>query len=216
MANDIGQEGLYDGIEPSGDREVFGWHSNSPIFRRLVEETRPKVIFEVGSWLGASAITMAKATREAGLETRIYCVDTWLGAEEFWNKESGTPERDLMLRNGYPQVYFRFLANLVEHGVHDMVVPVPNTSHAGSMILGRRGLHADLIYVDGSHEYEDVRGDIRDYEPLLSPGGVMFGDDVAWDSVRRAVEDSLPGRFAVEDEDFWVFRKGRNSGDSHT
>lgn len=207
MANDIGPDGLYDGIEPSGDREVFGWHSRSPIFRRLVEETKPKVIFEVGTWLGASAITMAKAAKEVGLETKIYCVDTWLGAEEFWNKESDTPERDLLLRNGYPQVYFRFLANLVEHGVQDMVVPIPNTSHIGSMILRHRGLEADLIYVDGSHEYEDVRGDIRDYTPLLRDGGVMFGDDVGWECVRRAVEDSLRDRFSIEEEDFWVFRK---------
>lgn len=206
MANDIGGEGLYEGIAPSGDREVFGWHSRSPLFRALVEETRPRVIFEVGTWLGASAINMATAARELGLETKVYCIDTWLGAEEFWNRESDTPERDLLLRNGYPQAYFRFLSNVVEHGLQDSIVPVPNTSHIGAMILAHRGLRADLIYLDGSHDYEDVRGDIRDYAPLLGEGGVMFGDDFGWSGVKRAVEDSLPGRFTVEDEDFWVHR----------
>lgn len=206
MANNIGNDEIYDGISPSGDRKVFGWHSHSPIFRALVEETRPRIVFEVGTWLGASAINMAEAARDMGLKTKVYCVDTWLGAEEFWNKYSHTSERDLLLKNGYPQTYFKFLANVVEHGLQNFIVPVPNTSHIGAMILAHRRLKADLIYIDGSHDYEDVRGDIRDYMPLLNEGGVMFGDDFGLGGVRRAVEESLSGRFVVEHKNFWIHR----------
>eukprot|EP00961_Rhodomonas_salina_P303088 3941093-Rhodomonas_salina.1 len=28
---------------------------------------------------------------------------------------------------------------------------------------------ADLIFIDGNHDYDDVRADIRNYFPLLSP-----------------------------------------------
>jgi hypothetical protein len=82
---------------------------------------------------------------------------TWLGAEEFWTSQADTGERDLRQKNGYPQVYFDFLANVVQHDCQDLIVPIPNTSFIGHIILKNRGVLADLIYIDGSHVYEDVK-----------------------------------------------------------
>lgn len=207
--NRIGSENLYEGIIPSGNDNVFGWNSYSDIFRRLVQEKRPSVIIEVGTWLGASAIHMAKVTKELSLGTKIYCVDTWLGAQEFWTWGSGTKERDLRLKNGYPQVYFDFISNVVQHGVQDIIVPVPNTSYVGSMILGSMGVKADLIYVDASHEYVDVKNDIASYLRLMNVGGVMFGDDMNnhWPGVKRAVAESFGNDFEIHEDNFWVHRK---------
>ena len=52
---------------------------------------------------------------------------------------------------------------------------------------------ADLIYLDGSHEEEDVYQDIVAWWDLVSRGGVLVGDDWSWDGVRMAVS-----RFASE------------------
>jgi Methyltransferase domain len=206
--NKIGSE-IYEGIKPSGNKQVFGWNSYSDIFRNLVVETRPSVVVEVGTWLGASAIHMAKVVKELSLGTKIYCVDTWLGAQEFWTWGSGTQERNLRLRNGYPQVYYDFLGNVVEHGVQDIIVPVPNTSYIGSMILGSMGVEADLIYVDASHEYVDVKSDIASYSRLLKRNGIMFGDDMNdhWPGVKRAVIESFGTDFDVYQNNFWKHRK---------
>ena len=38
-------------------------------------------------------------------------------------------------------------------------------------------IFADLIYIDGSHEYEDVYQDLKNYNPLLNPNGIIWGDD---------------------------------------
>jgi hypothetical protein len=180
---------IYEGIQPSGVDEVPGWNSRQPIFSELIREVRPSVIIEVGTWLGASAIHMATECKAAELQTTIWCVDTWLGAEEFWY--SDLKDRDLRLRHGYPQVYFDFLANVVQHGCQDMIVPVPCTSSIAARLLKARGVMADLIYIDGSHHYEDVRADIRNYFPLVRSCGVIFGDDYEWNDVRRAVNDEL-------------------------
>jgi hypothetical protein len=186
--NKIGDK-VFEGIQPSGVASVQGWNSHQPLFRELIEKTRPAVIIEVGTWLGASAIHMAGICRELGLQTTIYCVDTWLGAEEFWTSQADSEERDLRQKNGYPQVYFDFLANVVQHGCQDMIVPIPNTSTIGSIILKNRGVLADLIYIDGSHVYEDVKADISAYKNLLSIKGLMFGDDIGWGSVKLAVSE---------------------------
>lgn len=200
--NSIGR-GVYEGILPSGEQLIAGWNSTRPTFRTLIEQTRPKTIIEVGTWLGASAIHMAGICRELGLATKIYCVDTWLGAQEFWTTHAESADRALRQKNGYPQVYFDFLANVVEHDHQETIMPVPNTSHIGSLILKHQGVTADLIYIDGSHEYEDVRLDIASYLSLLAPGGILFGDDADWPGVISAVRGQFGDR-AVLQESFWI------------
>lgn len=198
---------IYDNILPSHVDQVQGWNSYSTVFEQLVKESRPSVIIEVGTWLGASAINMGKITKNLGLNTKIYCVDTWLGAEEFWTSFHGTPERDLKLKNGYPQAYFDFLSNVVQHNLQDIIIPVPNTSYIGYLILKYYGITADLIYIDGSHEYVDVKNDITNYFNLLNPGGVMFGDDYGWVGVNAAVNECLTNNFRIEENNFWVYKK---------
>jgi predicted O-methyltransferase YrrM len=64
---------------------------------------------------------------------------------------------------------------------------------------------AQLIYIDGSHEYEDVKADCRNYWPLLQEGGVMFGDDFDWPTVAQAVREEFP--HVEAGEFFWQVRK---------
>lgn len=193
---------VYEGIKPSGNKSVAGWNSYSAEFQKIIEKQRPQTIIEVGTWLGASAIHMAGICKNLGLSTKIYCVDTWLGAEEFWTRMAGTEERNLKLKNGYPSVYFDFLANVVEHDLQEVITPVPNTSFIGSVILNHYGIKADLIYIDGSHLYEDVKSDILAYRPLLNEGGTMFGDDIGWQSVQQAVSE-VAGKYQTLGP-FWV------------
>jgi cephalosporin hydroxylase len=163
---------------------VIGWNGTHPIFKKLIEEVRPHTIIEVGSWHGQSTITMAKACKALGLETTIYCIDTWLGALEFYTDP--TPERDLQKRDGYPQVYYTFLKNIIEAGVREMIKPIPLPSNIAYKILPE----AELVYLDASHEYEDVKADIEHFRPLCR--GVLFGDDytnVAFPGVRQAVDE---------------------------
>lgn len=205
------RENPYEGFDyQSIPFDGHGWGGQSPAFRELIAELKPDFIVEVGTWKGASALEMAAAARELGLKTRILCVDTWLGALEFWTDQND-PERYLSLRlkNGYPSVYYQFLANVCHRGFQDAIVPFPQTSYIASLWLRRQGLRSPMIYVDASHEEEDVYQDLCSYWDLVRKGGVLFGDDYGWDGVRLAVE-----RFAKEEgkrvefiADKWVLRK---------
>jgi hypothetical protein len=47
-----------------------------------------------------------------------------------------------------------------------------------------------MIYVDAAHEYDAVKRDLTNYYDLLSPRGLLIGDDyIYWDGVTRAVND---------------------------
>lgn len=169
--------------------DLQGWGSDAPIFRQLIETVRPRLIIEVGTWKGASALHMAACCDELGFDTQILCIDTWLGAIEFWGD---TEDRDryqsLQRRHGYPSVYYQFLANVVHQGQTQRILAFPQTSAIAARWLARQQIQADLIYIDGSHECADVLADILAYRPLVRRGGILFGDDYDWPGVREAVD----------------------------
>ena len=167
-----------------------GWGSDSPAFGTLVERVKPGLIIEVGTWKGASAMAMAAHLGRLGLaSSKILCVDTWLGALEMWGDQTD-PDRfgSLNLKHGYPQLYYQFLANVCHQGMQGMIIPFPLPSITAAQWLSLRGVRAELIYLDGSHEEEDVAADLANYWDLLASGGIMCGDDYCWTGVKMAVD----------------------------
>mmetsp|Transcript_24838 Transcript_24838/g.38990 ORF Transcript_24838/g.38990 Transcript_24838/m.38990 type:complete len:107 (+) Transcript_24838:47-367(+) len=82
--------------------------------------------------------------------------------------------------------------NIIKAGCSSVVIPIPAPANIGSKMLtylqDREEMPtADLIFIDGNHDYDDVRADIRNFFPLLSPRGIMFGDDFGWAGVKKAV-----------------------------
>ncbi len=186
--------------------DLQGWNSDHPIFDQLVAEHQPKHIIEVGTWKGRSADHFARATNDIG--TQIFCVDTWLGGVD--HVLSNLPRDDHQLDNfNSPQLYRQFLRNFFGTASAERIHPIQNTSLNGARILRHHAVFADLIYIDGSHEYDDVYADLCAYWPLLAPHGRMFGDDFRMPGVFAAVI-----RFAHEqgrkikevDHNFWILR----------
>jgi hypothetical protein len=54
---------------------LWGWGSRAPVFRTLIELVNPKVILEIESFLGASALHMAEVTRSLNFDTVTICLD---------------------------------------------------------------------------------------------------------------------------------------------
>ena len=156
----------FEGFDPAPHPDdLQGWGDDDPIFEALVKFKRPKIIVEVGSWKGASAIRMARACRELGLDTKIVCIDTWLGSLEMYvrrEKElAPCPYAALAHRHGWPQLYYQFLANVIRQGFAGVITPLPLPSAIAAQLLARRGIMPDLIYIDASHDYESVKADIQ-------------------------------------------------------
>ncbi len=180
----------YDTPEMHLAPDMQGWGSTHPVFRDVIAEVLPKLIVEVGTWKGASAIHMAKLCQQMRLPAEIVCVDTWLGNWQHWSRTDGVGSRkDLRMVNGFPHLYYQFLCNVIHAQVQEVITPLPLTGVAGAKLFAHYGLRPDIVYVDGDHEYESVIGDLRGWLALLSPGGVLIGDDILWPGVKRAVEE---------------------------
>ena len=198
----------YEGFKAFNYLDLQGWNGDGQVIQDLVREVKPKLIVEVGSWKGQSAATMGALVKGSNCE--IVCVDTWLGAAEFWTDQDD-PDRykSLKLVNGYPSVYYQFLSNMVQLGLQNTVTPFPQSSLIAARLLRLWDAEPQLIYIDASHQYDDVMADLKAYWPLVQPGGVMFGDDYhpGWPGVVKAVKE-FSDYFHLEVRDrYWILRK---------
>ena len=155
--------------------DLQGWNGNHPIFESLIRLKKPLIIIEVGTWKGQSAVSMANQVKRYCRQenSEIICVDTWVGSIEYWRCNIDL----LNLKNGFPQIYSQFLANVVLSGHQDIITPLPMTSSMAAQYLSHLNLFADMIYIDAGHDYFSVKADLEAYFPLLSPHGILFGDD---------------------------------------
>lgn len=192
-----------------------GWGSNRRIFKTLVEELKPELIIEVGTWKGGSAISIGTCIKELKLRSHILCIDTWLGSVEHWEKKHHKTKRfwytSLNLKNGYPQVYYQFIANVIYNRLQDVIIPFPTTSLSAAKWLHDRNITADLIYIDAGHQEDEVYQDLTKYFDILKRGGVIIGDDLKWEGVAKAVDRFTKERDiryeVIENELMWLIRK---------
>ena len=72
----------------------------------------------------------------------------------------------------------------------------------------------DFIYIDGNHDYEYVKKDIKNYYKKLRKGGILAGDDIQNRRIPNGVAKAL-AEFAVKNKldffieapDWWIIKK---------
>lgn len=200
--------------------DMQGWGSSDPLFSQLIEAVAPRLVLEVGTWKGASALHMAELIKKqrASVEPAqqgfaIVCIDTWLGGVEHADP-SISLGFSVPRKYGRIELYHQFLANVIHQKHQDCIVPFPSTSLIAARFFRKVGIKADLIYIDASHDEEDVYADVSSYWNILRPGGVMFGDD--WDAgpvgygvicaVNRFVKEHELA-FQVQGNKWWFTKK---------
>ena len=170
--------------------DEHGWMDNNvlKVFEKLDKKTDLFMI-EVGTWKGKSAITFGKHLKSTN--GQLLCIDTWLGAPEFytWGINGDERGKSLKWKDGYPTVYYTFLTNIFYHELENTIIPFPISSEQAADVLVYYQITADAVYVDGSHEENSVYNDIQHFWDLLNPGGIIFGDDYNdyWIGVKKAV-----------------------------
>lgn len=193
-------------------RRIKGWGSYGAVFGNLIDKVRPRVIIEVGSFLGASALHMANLTRQLGLDSQILCIDDFRGWPGFRDKF-----KDIPMVNGNVLLYFQFLQNVIYQNAIDSVLPVPFSSGSALTKLCEWGVVGDLIEIDAGHDFNSAWADINRAWRILRPGGVIFGHDyfTAADNrgVRRAVNlfAKINGLKVQIDGQHWVIHSAVNA-----
>jgi hypothetical protein len=90
----------------------------------------------------------------------------------------------------------------------DRAVIVKTTTHEGSLLFADESL--DFVFIDADHSEPSVRLDIKDWMPKIKATGWICGHDINLPSVRRAVEDLVPG-YMTGPNDVWARPKTAHS-----
>jgi len=198
----------YEGLDILSHDEQ-GWNSTGTSFEAAIRESNARLIIEVGTWKGASALNMAKIAlsdlnypRE---ELEIVCIDTFLGSVEHWVDQQDLLFKNIKNGNGRPTVYEQFLSNVTHKGYQDIITPFPVDSYNGALCLKHWNVQADLIYIDAGHDYDSVFADLSLYKELVRPGGYLLGDDWFHVPIKEAVADALGEvRELSHDKFLWI------------
>jgi len=168
-----------------------GWNSDSAVFLKLLE-IQPKLIVEVGTWKGASAIHMANILKENYTDFEIVCIDTWCGNVEHWDPNSGhSGHFKNNFVNGRPIIYDQFRSNIVHKGLTDYITPFPIDSINAFEWFKTNNISVDAIYIDAGHDYNSVRMDLMNWATVLRSGGYLLGDDWFHQPIKNAAHDTF-------------------------
>ncbi len=149
-------------------------HQERWLFGAALSLPEGSTIVEVGSYKGRSTSALAFACTGTG--KRVFAIDTFDGNEADFHERGflGT-----------------FLGNLEERGLSGCVTAMPGRSVE---IAAEWRRPINLLFIDGSHVFQDVVADFQGFFPHVVPGGIVALHDVvhtwpgplrAWDTVVR-------------------------------
>ncbi len=168
-------------IDISKALAIDGWMSEQELVWLAEQAAEHKSIVEIGSYLGRS--TRALLDHTQGF---VYAVDDWKGPRDVYiNKEQ---------RKG---IYQSFLDNVSDKNDHLVVIQLDHR------LIGNFP-QPDMVFIDGSHEYLDVKNDIEIWLPRIEKGGLLCGHDFGvFEGVDRAVVELLGEVEVAENTSIW-------------
>ncbi len=140
------------------------------ILVQAIQEISAKRMLEIGT---ANGGTLKFFEQVAGPEGRIITVDSGGKKLDTLPVDFSNPLCDIQLITGFSQA--------------------PETVEQVKQAVGDEPL--DFLFIDGSHEYEDVKADFDNYHGLVRPGGVIGFHDVNHPPVKRLWDEiNIPCR----------------------
>jgi hypothetical protein len=139
------------------------------------------IVVECGSWVGESTRHIAELVYDRDNPEKsghVYSVDTWEGDEGHKKTYANIIDR----------LYDIFIYNCWQY--RTLITPIRMFSWDGMKVIAEAGITPKVVYIDASHEYDDVTRDMETANSLW-PMAILCGDDwvVCADAVGRAVRD---------------------------
>jgi predicted O-methyltransferase YrrM len=163
---------------------IDGWMSASELMWLAKQAESHKQIVEIGSYLGRSTRALGDYTNGT-----VWVFDDWQGPRDI-----ATP------RNGdFLHAFENNLGDLLESGRVKMV----NGDHRDTSLIPN-DLVPDMVFIDGSHEFADVKGDIGNWKNRISKGGIICGHDISRPGVKNAVISEFSDAWrTIPNTDLW-------------
>jgi MMP 1-O-methyltransferase len=143
--------------------DIPGWltdEEGEALYDLARECTGKGVIVEIGSWKGKSTVCLGLGS-QTGASVPIYAID---------------PHADTRFGD--------FKTNVERAGIAELVTPIPSLSQPAADDFHEP---IELLFVDGSHEYDLVLEDFEKWVPKVVEGGWVAFHDTTWTAGPRKV-----------------------------
>lgn len=144
------------------------WSGHRAFAYDYVVNVRPNRIVELGSYYGCSAFSFLQAIKDYKLNTEFWAIDTWAG--------------DSFTKTDYQEdIYGHYKV------VHDACFTEQRSNMLrmtfDEAISEFEDETIDLLHIDGSHLYEDVKHDFEAWRCKVKKKGAIFFHDVSSDEL---------------------------------
>jgi len=136
---------------------------------------KPQKIVELGSYYGCSAFAFLQAIKDKSLDSEFYGIDTWQG-DNFTKKDY---QEDIY-------THYKRIQDTCFHNQNANMVRM-TFGKAIEMFVDKS---IDLLHIDGSHTYEDVKHDFLLWKDKVREDGVVFFHDIGNDKLLGEVMGS--------------------------
>lgn len=144
------------------------WSGHREFIYDFVYSYIPKTIVELGSFLGASSFAIAQSIKDHNLSSKLYCIDTWEG--------------DTLTSHDYKEltIYdsFKNIRNIL---FSDQITMIKK--YFDDALSDFEDHSIDLLHIDGSHEYKDVKNDFESWLIKMKHDGIIMFHDIMDDYV---------------------------------
>lgn len=148
------------------DNRGFGEDAFHAMWFAVLFDRRPKRLLEIGVYRGQILSLWALIARELGYSTEV------VGVSPF----SSVGDRVSVYKS------IDYQKDVLQHFAHwNLSSPTLHRtlSTAPAAVDLIRGGEWDIVYVDGNHDYDVVREDLKNAVAGLRPGGIVVADDAA-------------------------------------
>lgn len=186
-------------------QQLQGWCplEKAEALARLVVETRPECVVEIGVYGGRSAVPMALAARTYG--GTVHGVDPWSHAAAL-EGDVGDENREWWGKLDLEGIYRGFLDGIRRFGVEDTLRVHRMTDTAALPMFADGSI--GLLHVDGNHSAEVSMRYVEQWGPKIAPGGHLVMDDIDWGTQAETVAFIERTYAMVRRESSWaIYRK---------
>lgn len=175
---------------------IQGWFDFEYLYQNIVKQSEENSHFvEIGSYLGKSTSYMAVEIANSNKKIRFDAIDTWLGSIEHVGMIP-------------PDFYEQFLYNI--DPIKQFINPVRMESKEAVKLYEDNSL--DFVFIDASHDYENVKQDINLWYPKVKSKGMIAGHDYtqSWSGVIKAVDEFVDQKnynLTIKGPTCWGFYK---------
>lgn len=144
------------------------WSGHRNFAYDYVTYSKPENIVELGSYYGCSTFAFMQAIKDENLDTKVYAIDTWAG--------------DDFTKTDYKEnVYLAFSDIANSCFKNNNLIMLRKTFDEAVEEFEDKSI--ELLHIDGSHHYEDVKHDFETWISKVKDDGVVFFHDISSDKM---------------------------------